>query len=134
MNSPNLGLQLYVQIPYANSEEIDQLTHQLMNEIDELGIASVNLLKEGPVPDGAKGIEAVTVGGIALTVLPTIIPKLVEFLQNWLMRGEGRKIKIKTQLGDRSVELEYSPSAMSRAELQALIDTLTGALIKKPLA
>lgn len=116
----------------ADAEELDQLTRQLRDEMQELDVESVELVKGEVVPEGAKVIEVVTLGSLAVSVLPSIIPKLIEFLQNWLMRGENRRIKIKTQVGDRSVELEYSPAAMSQTELKNLVDTLTGALTQKP--
>lgn len=116
----------------ADAEELDQLTRQLRDEMQELDVESVELVKGEAVPEGAKVIEVVTLGSLAVSVLPSIIPKLIEFLQNWLMRGENRRIKIKTQVGDRSVELEYSPAAMSQTELKNLVDTLTGALTQKP--
>jgi hypothetical protein len=47
------------------------------------------------------------------------------------MRGESRKIKIKTQVGDRSVEVEYSPQTTSPAELKNLVETLASALTPK---
>lgn len=116
----------------ADAEELDQLTRQLRDEMQELDVESVELVKGEAVPEGAKVFEVVTLGSLAVSVLPSIIPKLIEFLQNWLMRGENRRIKIKTQVGDRSVELEYSPAAMSQTELKNLVETLTGALTQKP--
>ena len=45
--------------------------------------------------------------------------------------SEGRRVRIKTQVGDRAVEVEYSPKAMSPAELQSLVDMLAGTLTEK---
>ncbi len=115
----------------ADPEQVDRTTRQLRDEIRELDVESVELLPAGSVPDGAKGVEVFTLGGLALSVLPPLVPKLVEFLQSWALRGESRKIKIKTQVGDRSVEVEYSPQATSPAELQTLVESLTSALVEK---
>ncbi len=59
------------------------------------------------------------------------IPKLIECIQNWVTRREGRTIKIKTQVGERSLEVEYSPTAMSQAELKGLVNTLMRAIEKQ---
>jgi hypothetical protein len=48
------------------------------------------------------------------------------------MRAENRKIRVKTQVGDRSIELEYTPTAVSEEELMKLVSKLTGALADKP--
>ena len=118
----------------ANADELDRATRQLRDEIRDLDVESVELVKGVNPGAGAKSVEAITLGSLAVAVLPTLVPKLVEFLQSWALRGEGRKIKIKTQVGDRSVEVEYNPKTTSPAELKKLVETLTGALDKKSKA
>ena len=116
----------------AGAEELDQLTRQLRDELAELPeVQSADLLRAGAAPRGSKGLDPISLGALAVSILPTAVPKLVEVLGGWLMRGENRKIKIKTQMGDRSVELEYSPSAMSQADLKQLVEALTSALQAK---
>lgn len=121
-------VNLMVQIDIgedASAGEVGQLTRQLRDELLDLEVESVELVKTGTVPAGAKSAEAVTLGALAIAVLPTIIPKFIEFLQAWSMRGESRKVKIKTQFGDRLVEAEFSPTAMSHDELKSLVETLS---------
>lgn len=115
----------------ADTDELDRATRQLRDEIQDLDVESVELVKNSEPLAGAKSAEVVTFGSLAVAVLPALVPKLVEFLQSWALRGEGRKIKIKTQLGDRSVEIEYSPQTTSPTELKSLVETLTSALDEK---
>ena len=77
---------------------------------------------------GAKSAEAITAGALAIAVLPPFIPQLVTFLQSWVMRAENRRVTVKSQIGDRSIELEYAPKSMSQDELVNLVNTLTNAL------
>ena len=130
-NVANLTLEILEKGQSTDADELDRLTRQLRGELEELGVESVDLLKDKPAPQGTKSAEAVTLGALAVAVLPNALHKLIEFLNGWLMRGENRKIKIKTQVGDRSVEVEYSPKTMSQTELKSLVDTLTGALTEK---
>lgn len=109
----------------ADEEEVDLLTRELRDEIQELEVESVALVKDKTTPEGTKSVEAVTFGALAVAVLPTVVPKLIDLLQNWSTRGEGRKIKIKTQVGDQSLEVEYSPKTMSPEELKGIVDKLT---------
>ena len=51
-------------------------------------------------------------------------------LQNWLLRGENRNVKVKLQVQGNAVEVEYAPSAMSPCDIQGLVAKLTGALPK----
>src|SRR5512143_2974105 len=114
-----------------DADELDRMTRQLRDEIQDLDVGPVELVREGTAPQGAKAAEIFTLGSLAVSVLPAAVPKLVEFLQSWAMRGEARKIKIKTQVGDRSVEVEYSPQSTSPAELKNLVETLASALTPK---
>lgn len=112
----------------SDAEELDRLTRLLLTEIQELDVESVELVKGQEPPEGAKSAELVTLGSLAVAVLPTVFPKLIEFLQSWSMRAENRTVKIKTQVGDRSIEVEYSPATMSTAELKRVVKTLSDAL------
>jgi hypothetical protein len=123
-----INLTLKIESADADAEELDRLARNLRTEIRELDIESVELVREETLPKGAKSAEAVTLGALAVAVLPGVVPKLVDLLQTWSMRGVNRAVKVKTQVGDRSLEVEYSPATMSQAELKSLVDMLTGAL------
>lgn len=112
----------------VDPETLDRLTRQLLAEIQDLDVESAGLLKGGPAPEGAKGPELVTLGSMAVLVLPVVAPKLIELLQSWVTRAENRTVKIKAQVADRSIEVEYSPAAMSNDELKRLVDTISQAL------
>ena len=116
----------------VDNEELDQASRQLRAELMDMNFDSVEFVKAGELPAGTKSAEALTIGTLAVTLLPTLLPKLLEYLQSWSLRAENRKVTVKTQVGDRSIELEYMPSAMSPDELDRLVQTLTGALKVKP--
>lgn len=129
MNAKSVNLILNISSGTdVDASELDLLTRHLRSEIQELDVESVDLLKDKTTPAGAKAVDPVTLGALAVVVLPAVVPKLVEFLQSWTMRKENRTVKIKTQIGDRSLEIEYSPKSMSQAELMNVVDTLTGKL------
>ncbi len=109
-------------------DALDRLTRQLRREMLDLEVESVDFIQEDKLPEGAKTAEAVTLGALAIAVLPSFLPKLIEFLQSWSLRAEGRKVKVKSQVGDRSIELEYAPESMSQQELKTLVENLTSAL------
>ena len=115
----------------ADDEELDRVTRQLRDELRDLaGVEPVKPVEGGAPPEGAKSAEAMTLGALAVTILPSVVPKLMEFLQAWSMRGENRTVKIETRIGDRSVNVEV-PRTMSPDELKGLVDMLTGALTGK---
>jgi hypothetical protein len=112
----------------ASPDDLDQLTRQLRGELSELDLESVDLLKAGQAPPGAKSAEAIALGSLWIALLPTMIPKLIEFLQSWSLRGQDRTVKIKANVGDRAVEVEYAPTVTSDAQVKSLVETITNAL------
>jgi hypothetical protein len=71
---------------------------------------------------GRKG-DAFTLGALLLVAAPAILPNLIQYLQAWTLRGENRKIKIKTPQG---LEIEFTPhKKLSEAELLALVEDLS---------
>ena len=115
-----------------DAEGLDHLTRQLRDELRELDLESVELAPGEMPPRGVKSPEAFTLGALAVGILPSLIPKLIDFLQAWSLRGQNRVVKIKANIGDRSVEVEYAPGATSEAAVKGLVETLTGALVGKP--
>jgi hypothetical protein len=127
LKSVHLTLQLNPgqSIP---DDELDLQTRQLLGEIREMEVESAQLVTDGESPAGSKSGELVTLGSLAVVVLPTIAPKLVELLQSWSLRAENRTVKVKAQVADRSIEVEYSPATMSTDELKRLVSSLSEAL------
>ena len=113
------------------ADQVDELARQLFAELGELGVEAVSIGAAGLAPEGAKSAEAFTLGALAVAVLPAFLPKLVEYLQAWALRGENRKVHVKSQVGDRSIEIDYSPSAISTKEIERLVSTLTSDLTPK---
>jgi hypothetical protein len=122
MNDP-IFTQLKIEIAAndATEEDIDQMTRRLLSELRGLEIESAELSKGEPAPTGAKG-DPITVGSIALEVLPVAIPSVIALVQAWLTRGQGRTVKFKS----KGIEFEGSPE-----EFQKLLATLEKGKKKK---
>ncbi|HVN54508.1 MAG TPA: hypothetical protein VMT46_09280 [Anaerolineaceae bacterium] len=123
----SLTLQLGMG-PDEDPDTLDRLARQLLIELQDLDVESAGLVRGGPAPQGAKSADLVTLGSLAVVMLPAVVPKVIELLQSWTMRAENRTVKIKSQVADRSIELEYSPTALSPAQLNQLVTTINQAL------
>ncbi|NIW43390.1 MAG: hypothetical protein GWN30_01030 [Gammaproteobacteria bacterium] len=131
MDASNQEQQLFLQLDMGDEldpDQLDQLTRQLHREIFDHGIDEVDFVRGDDVPEGAKSAETVTWGALAISVLPTVVPQLIEFLKSWTMRGESRKVRIVSKVGDKSVELEYTPSGVDNQELKEMIAVLTSGM------
>jgi hypothetical protein len=121
MSTTDVQLQLTVVEQGADPERLDDLTRRLMRDLQDLGTEYVERPTEEPTPEGGKG-AAFTLGALALVAVPAFLPKLIEFLQAWTLRGEDRVIKIKTPAG---LEVEFTPEKqLSQDEVIALAERL----------
>ena len=115
MDDPELTeLNIEVSASDATDEDIDLMTRQLLSELQEMDIESAELAEGGPAPKGSKG-DPITIGSIALVALPAVLPKVVDLVQSWALRGQGRTVKFK----GKGIEFEGSPE-----ELQKLLAKL----------
>ena len=115
-----LGLTIFTAED-VDADTLDEMTIRLMRDLRDLGIESVERPSGGTLPEGAKG-DPFTLGALALVAAPAFLPNLVEFLQAWSLRGESRKVKIKTPAG---LEVDFTPEKkLSGAELLELADKL----------
>ena len=113
-NEKIMQLDLELSAEDASPEELDALTRQLLSELRDLDVESVELAKSEPAPEGTKAVDPVTIGAIAITVLPTLLPKVVEFIQAWALRGQGRTIKFKGKVAGQAVEFEGSADDLNK--------------------
>ena len=77
-------------------------------------LESIQLKSGGSPPTGAKGVEAVTAGSIAISVLPALFPKVLDFLQAWSLQGKGRTIKFKGKVAGQNIDFEGSLAEMEK--------------------
>ncbi len=118
----NVSFQITITEEEAEPERLDRLTIQLRRDLLDLGVDRAERPAGKPAEPGSKG-EAFTLGALALAAAPALLPNLVAFIQSWVLRGENRKIKIKTPEG---LEVEFTPEKrMSEAELLALVEKLS---------
>jgi len=115
--------EFYIEVSAVDvtEEDIDRMTRQLLSELRDLDVESVALVKGDPAPQGSKG-DPITIGAIALEVLPAAIPSVIALVQSWMTRGQGRTVKFR----GKGIEFEGPPE-----ELQKLLASLAKGKKKK---
>jgi hypothetical protein len=97
----------------ATDEERDQMARQLLSELNDLDVESAELEKgETPQP-GTKG-DPITTGSIAIAVLPALLPKIVETIQGWLLRGTNHTVKFKSKVSGQTIDFEGSSEDLQK--------------------
>jgi len=129
MRQQTLDLTISLQ-DQVEDEELDRLTRQLRDEIAELDVEEVELAPGTELPPGAKG-DPITIGSIVVAMASAgVFTALIELLKSWALRREGRTITVKAKVGEREVELTYSPTETSPEEMTRFANTMLGMLEK----
>ena len=110
-----IELKLLVSAEDATEEDVDAMTRQLLSELRELDVESAKLTGGGQAPVGAKG-DPITVGEIAVEVLPAAVPALIKFVQAWMLRGRARTVKFK------GLGIEFEGTAEELEKILALLE------------
>ncbi len=99
-------------------EEIERFTQQLREELTELDVEAVDLVRAGETPAKAKVGDPITWGMLLLTLAASggVITTVINVLQSWLTRQERRSISLEID-GDK-VEIK----GISSKEQQRLIN------------
>jgi len=105
----------------ATEEELDKMTRNLLSDLQETDIESANLVSIGTAPEGSKG-DPLTIGTLAMTALPIVLPGVIDMIKDWANRGKGRTVKFK----GKGIEFEGSPE-----ELEKVLATLEKGRRKK---
>jgi hypothetical protein len=115
-------IQLTIQIDGSSMSErrLNDTAVKLKHELSHLKPLTVDLQRDRNVPDGAMSVEAFTLGALALSVLPTMVPATIEFLRDWCLRNANRTITIKRRSGENEIELSF-PEDVSPERLQKFI-------------
>ncbi|MCP4269281.1 MAG: hypothetical protein GY777_27550 [Candidatus Brocadiaceae bacterium] len=84
-----------------DKEELESATIRLRNELLDLDVEKVELLKAGDVPEGAKG-DPVSWGTLLLTLAASggVITTLINSAQAWLTRNDRKSITLEIN-GDK---------------------------------
>ena len=84
----------------------------------------------GPAPRGLRSPEALVAGGLAVAVLPAILPKLLDLVNGWVSARRGRTVRVKVSRGGRSLEVEFAPGGDAEERILAFVDRLDARLDK----
>jgi hypothetical protein len=107
----------------ADAEESERLTNRLRAELLGLDIHTLQVLTDGGAPpEGAKGVDPVTVGAVvlALSAPGGALTSLVGLLQDWLGRQSDRN-RVSVTIDGDTVVLEYATPEERRQLIEAFV-------------
>jgi hypothetical protein len=90
--------ELYLEVGGdADNEQQDQYRRNLQRELNELdGVTRIDQISAGMAPEGARAIDFVVIGGLALALKQAgVFDAVVSILRAWIESGNQRKEKRK---------------------------------------
>jgi len=102
----------------SDQEELALLGQRLRRDIQELDVDTVEFVREGAAPAGAKG-DPLTMASLAVTLAPLVLKPLFDMLQNWTARHNNSTVTI--EMGSDKLTMTGSPSKEQLAVIQAVL-------------
>jgi hypothetical protein len=100
--------------------ELERFGRQLNQRIRELKVESISNVDPPPISDGAKVGEAITFTSLAIAILPSLLPKLIDVVRDILKSKADRQVLLR--IGDVSVTLPHDASQADVANAAAVLD------------
>jgi hypothetical protein len=111
-----------------------RLTGQMLRDISKLGVDSVKRAESSETKMLVKGGFPIDVNTLVISLGSAgVLTAIIHLMKDWALRAEGRKVKVRAEIRDRSIEFEYSPTATSEEELMDFADRLIWILKKSDI-
>ena len=123
-------LVIELSLEGGDTAELDELTRQLREEVEELNVDSVKQVSAGAAPEGTKAVDFTVIGQMAVTLAPSIVPPLFDLLKSWVQRKPSTPVTVKVRVGRKIAQIEYDPTHTSAKDLEALIKALNKSVKK----
>ena len=105
---------------------LEEMTRTQQGQIKEM-VHSAELVAFEDLPEQAKTGFLPELGVILVSVLPEILPTLINFVLEWKTRRDKRTVKIKVKRGDDYVCVQFPPGDLSADQIiQTIVQTIEG--------
>ncbi len=98
----------------ASAEQLEAAAGNLREELLGLAVDDVRPVPGGPAPDGARGVDAVSLGTmlVSLPVAQPLLESVIDVVRRWTSRSAGRTVKI--ELDGDLLELSHASRDQQR--------------------
>lgn len=120
MSGEPLRLTVVVGLDETDSAEArDDEARLLRRELEDAGVAEVEIAPGGGAAPGAKAGEAFDFGALAVSVAPAALTGLLALSKDWLKRRTGRTLSFSYGSGAQRIEFQYDPDKTDLNQLVA---------------
>jgi hypothetical protein len=109
----------------ADAEDLESLTRQLREELWELDVEAVDLVRAGKLPEKAKAGDPITWGALLLTFISGGgLAALIGLLQSWLTRHGQSSVMVR--IGDDELTVTGQPTEQQQQVINAWLSRHRG--------
>ncbi|MFI9811942.1 effector-associated constant component EACC1 [Saccharothrix variisporea] len=112
--------------PDVDPDSADRLARRLRAEVAQLDV-DTRLAVDGPVPEGAKGVDAATLGAVvvSLSAAGGVFPLVIETVRDWLARQAARH-RVSVTIDGDTIALERASADERRVLVDAFVQRHSG--------
>lgn len=114
--------EVLLRFQASDPEKSERLKNRLKRQLKEYENIKILKVDAEPLPKGAMSGDAITIGVLALAVLPNLIPTIINAIKDIKLGNQGTSINIKIKDGDREVQIEIPSDLNHLDEITALTD------------
>lgn len=109
----------------ADPDRLERSSTNLRAELLQLDVASVKGVSSGPIPAGARAVDAAAVGAMLVTLREswTVVATVVQGIQSWLGRHPGTS-EAELIIGDKTLRLTAASSAQQDQLIDAFLKSI----------
>ena len=107
----------------ASVDKLDLTTRELRAELKSK-VDSVDFI-EKDAPVGARSGDAISVGALALAVIPSVVREIIRLIHNWCLRAERRKVEFEIKHSDYRITLVTISGDMPEEQLKKILDAVS---------
>jgi hypothetical protein len=113
-------LRVHLSEEGADAERLEMMTGFLRDELVQLDVEDVTVLRAGDPPPGTRAFDVVAVGGLLVSLGQSagLVAEVVSTIRRWLGAGGGTRRTVRLEIGNDVLEL----SEATAADQQRLID------------
>ena len=106
-------LRLQLDEDGADAERLSTLAGFLQQELLQLDIDNVIMLRDGEPPPGARALDVVAVSGLLVALGSSMngLRAVVSAISNWLKRGDGTPRTVRLEIAGDVLELSNASTA-----------------------
>lgn len=98
-------------------------TETIFRDIRTMPVESASLVKDSTVPAGTMG-EPLTLAAIAIILLPSVLPTLIEYLKILEERRNRKIIELEISKGDKKIKVRLDSGKQTIEEINAWLQQL----------